>query len=815
MKHTIHRLALSNIRQNKSRSVLMILSIFLTTLLLAAIAGVGCGMVRNNQVNAGNLFGNYVATLSRVKEDQYEMLKLRSEFTNVGRTAFVAEVDSGKAGIDIGLSFMDITAAENKNFIHALKAGILPKAENEIVASAEFFEKFGLLNAKPGDHVSIPLRRDSQSKFEEKEFIVSGVVKSPQTGTVQKSFQGFVSQKFYESLYTKEMRAYEVTLRMSEALMEAGVDCEEVLWEVAGLCGVEKDNISPNRQYLMWMYDPGTETIFGCILVALLVIVVSVSVIYNIFQVGMVQKIQEYGKIKALGATRKQMKKLILQEGMLLAVIGVPLGLPVGCGVAFLMCRVLITGSQTMAGVELTEVSVISLPLLIIVALSAFLTVRLALSHPMRVAAKTSPVEAMRYQENTSRGKGVRKGRKRISVFGMTLSNMLANRRRTISTICTMGLSCVLFVSLSNLAGNIDNKFEARRNVEYGQFSIELDYRLNDTAYPENNLCQIQKNNPLGEEFQEKMKAIPGVTEVKSRKCFEVENISLDSMDADGAYTTISVLDREGFERYGKGSVLGIVNYDEVAAADGILYGYSHFMEDYGYEIGQQIQMKDMTGSGSVFEGEIMGAFGSAPGAWVITQDTFDKLGITEDLTNIVWVDCEQKDKTSVKEAIEELVAGMEYVETDSYDRALKQSQYTSRIMQSGVYMFLGLLGVIGFLNMANTIITGAVTRKRELGVLQAVGMTNRQLNWMMQLEGIFFSAGTAAVSLLIGSPLGYVLFSYAKEKHFYGLNEYHFPLKEISLMILAIVLLQASLSFLLSRNLRKESLVERIVYQG
>lgn len=99
--------------------------------------------------------------------------------------------------------------------------------------------------------------------------------------------------------------------------------------------------------------------------------------------------------------------------------------------------------------------------------------------------------------------------------------------------------------------------------------------------------------------------------------------------------------------------------------------------------------------------------------------------------------------------------------------------------------------------------------------MLQAVGMTNRQLNWMMQLEGIFFSAGTAVISLIIGSPLGYALFCYARELHFYGLNEYHIPLLEIGVMILAIVLLQSSLSFLLSRNLRRESLVERISYQG
>lgn len=815
MRRTIHELALSNVRQNKSRSILMILSIFLTTLLLTAIAGVGCGSVRNNRVNAGNLFGNYVATLSRVTEEQYEMLGLRSEFTHVGRKTYVAQVDSGKAGIDMELSFMDIAAAENTNFDHLLKVGALPIAENEIAASAEFFEKLGLVDALPGDSVLIPLRKDSQSKFEEKEFVVSGVIKSLQPGTVQKAFQGIVSQEFYESLYPEEMRSYEVTLRLNDTIMEEGGDYEEIVWEAAGLCGVEKETISPNKPYLQWVYEPGTETVMGCILIGLLVIVVSVAVIYNIFQVGMVQKIQEYGKIKALGATRKQMRKLILQEGMLLAIVGIPLGLLAGCGVATVMCRKLIATSQTMLGVELEDVSAISLPLLLVVALSAFLTVRLALSHPMRVAAKTSPVEAMRYQENTSRGRSVRKGRRSISVFGMTLSNLSANRRRTVSTICTMGLSCVLFVSLSNLAGNIDNKFEARRYVEYGQFSVSLDWSLDDMAYPEKNLCQIQKNNPLGAEFQEELKAVPGVTEVKSRKCFEVENLSLSSMDADGPYTDICVLDREGFERYGKGSVLGNVDYDDVAAVDGIVFGYSHFIADYGYQIGQQIEMKDLTGGKAVYQGEIMGSFGSAPGAWVITQDTFDKLGITEDVTEIVWADCKQKDKSSVENAIQELVAGMEYVETDSYDSAIKQVQYSTKMTQGGIYALLGLLGVIGFLNMANTIITGAVTRKRELGVLQAVGMTNRQLNWMMQMEGIFFSAGTVAISLIVGSPLGYALFCYARELHFYGLNEYHIPVMEIGLMILAIVLLQASLSFLLSRNLRRESLVERISYQS
>ncbi len=816
MKHTIHGLALSNVRQNRFRSILIILSIFFTTLLLTAIAGFGSGMAEHNRRNAGNFYGNYCGTFNRVTEEQYENIKLRSEFTHVGKTAYAAQVNPGERNIDMRLTFMDAQAAENINFMYSLKAGTLPQKESEIVASSEFFAYLGLKDANPGDHVIIPYRRDNQTPFEEKEFIVSGVVKSQKMGTIQKSFQGYISQEFYESLYPEEMRFYGVTFQFSESVKVNGDNCEETIIELGERCGIAKKNISPNEMYLMWSYNPGSETVVGCVFIALLVIVVSVAVIYNIFQVGMVQKIQEYGKIKALGATKRQMKKLILREGIFLSAVGIPLGLLAGCGVAHILFQQMIVRvNERIMDVEMTNASVVSLPMLALVALAALLTIRLALARPMRVAAKISPVEAIRYQESASRKSGVRKGRKKISVLGMTLSGLSANRTRTSSTMITMGLSCVLFVALSHFAGNMDNEFEARRSVEYGQFSIELDWDLNDKAYPENNLFNIQLENPLGTRLQEQLKAIPGVTEVRSRKLFAVENKSFGEMDEEGSRTTICVLDREGFERYGKGSVLGTVDYDEVSERDGIVYGFSYFMEDYGYELGQDVVMKDLTEGQAVYQGTLMGSLGSAPGSWVITEETFKKLGIKEDVTEKIWIDCREQDKAKVEEAVQELLAGVTHIETDSYDSAMKVVKAGTNLMQWGIYAFLGLLGIISFMNMANTIITAVVTRKRELGVLQAVGMTNRQLNQMLQLEGILISAGTVIISLVLGSPIGYALFRYAKELHIYGINEYHVPWMEIGIMILAILLLQGTLSFLLSRNLRKESLVERISYQG
>lgn len=93
--------------------------------------------------------------------------------------------------------------------------------------------------------------------------------------------------------------------------------------------------------------------------------------------------------------------------------------------------------------------------------------------------------------------------------------------------------------------------------------------------------------------------------------------------------------------------------------------------------------------------------------------------------------------------------------------------------------------------------------------------MTNRQLDRSLQLEGIFFSAGTATVSLAAGLPLGYALFRYGKAQAFIGIGIYHFPLWEVLFLFLLIAVMQMVLSFALSRNVKKESVVDRIRYQG
>lgn len=116
-------------------------------------------------------------------------------------------------------------------------------------------------------------------------------------------------------------------------------------------------------------------------------------------------------------------------------------------------------------------------------------------------------------------------------------------------------------------------------------------------------------------------------------------------------------------------------------------------------------------------------------------------------------------------------------------------------------------------MNMANTLITSIVTRKKELGIFQAIGMTAKQVRRMLQMEGLIFTGGTLVIALTLGNVIGYYLFLKCKETGMIGLNDYHLPLSEILVMAGILLLLQMVLSAVMSRKFQKESVVERIRY--
>lgn len=807
---TITEIAKANVKKDRTRSILIIISIALTTLLLTAVSGAGYGIIRLQLVNAAELYGEFYGVYRDVTMESIEEMRRYAAFEEIGLSADYAEVDSDKTLI---LTCMDEKARAMSHAENAIVEGRYPEAENEIAAAPMFFRQLGVEDPRIGDRVTIALRTDLRSTYKPEEFVICGLLRQ---GEIETDFMAAcTSVKYYEKSVAAADRRYKVLFSLDESLDLTFDNSEEVMRSLAVRCGIDERDVAANNNYLHWRLNPGTETIAVCALTCAGVVFFSVIVVYNIFQVGVIQKIQEYGRLKAVGATRRQMRQIILREGMYLAGVGVPVGMLLGIAAARAALAVII--KEMNAGgitLKMTGVSVLSVPLLILMAALALVTVRIALRKPMRVVASVSAVEAMRYMDAAGAG-GLRRGRHELNVVTLTLANLASHKKRTVSTILTMGLSCVLFVVLANWLGNMDAEYMARAEVWHGQFQLQLQFRLEDEAYPENNLDHILRANPLDEELVQRIWAIPGVTDVRTQRIVYAEQTDAAGERTGDVYG-ILVLGREDFDRAVRNDEVEGLDYDAMSAQDAVCYGTEFYLEDGGFEIGGTYHFSLYDGvQEKVWNPQMIASFRYLGANMAMTRDTYEKMGFTGDTNCDIWIDCAPADTAAVREALERLAEGAEHIRIDSYQDQLAIAKLSTRVTKLSVYLICVIVAFISFMNMANTMITSIVTRKQEFGVLQAVGMTNRQLDQSLQLEGILLSAGTAAVSLVAGIPLGYALFRYCKSNSFAGLGIYHFPVREVLFLLLFMGVLQTVLSFVLSRNVKRESLVERIRYHG
>lgn len=807
---TTTEIAKANVKKDRTRSILIIISIALTTLLLTAVSGAGYGIIRLQLVNAAELYGEFYGVYRDVTMESIEEMRRHAAFEEIGLSADYAEVDSDKTLI---LTCMDEKARAMSHTENAIVEGRYPEAENEIAAAPMFFRQLGVEDPRIGDRVTIALRTDLRSTYKPEEFVICGLLRQ---GEIETDFMAAcTSVKYYEKSVVAADRRYKVLFSLDESLDLTFDNSEEVMRSLAVRCGIDERDVAANNNYLHWRLNPGTETIAVCALTCAGVVFFSVIVVYNIFQVGVIQKIQEYGRLKAVGATRRQMRQIILREGMYLAGVGVPVGMLLGIAAARAALAVII--KEMNAGgitLKMTGVSVLSVPLLILMAALAFVTVWIALRKPMRVVASVSAVEAMRYMDAAGAG-GLRRGRHELNVVTLTLANLASHKKHTVSTILTMGLSCVLFVVLANWLGNMDAEYMARGEVWHGQFQLHLQFRLEDEAYPENNLDHILRANPLDEELVQRIWAIPGVTDVRTQRIVHAEQTDAAGERTGDVYG-ILVLGREDFDRAVRNDEVEGLDYDAMSAQDAVCYGTEFYLEDGGFEIGKTYHFSLYDGvQEKVWNPQMIASFRYLGANMAMTRDTYEKMGFTGDTNCDIWIDCAPADAAAVREALERLAEGAEHIRIDSYQDQLAIAKLSTRVTKLPVYLICVIVAFISFMNMANTMITSIVTRKQEFGVLQAVGMTNRQLDQSLQLEGILLSAGTAAVSLVAGIPLGYALFRYCKSNSFAGLGIYHFPVREVLFLLLFMGVLQTVLSFVLSRNVKRESLVERIRYHG
>lgn len=836
--NTVFTLAISRLRFHKSRTLLTGIAIMLTTMLLTAIGTIGIASFNMNRQAV--LGSDYHAVFDGLTPDQADVLSKHINVEAMSTMEIFADIVNGKVNgaLIYREPVRDNRLTDNDSVFGPLQmeSGHYPEAEDEICSSPVFFRRIG---AEPviGGKVTLSFRVNGKGEILTKEFTISGLLPDVEiaegiddsrvmySAHVSKALLNQYNQNdMYKPILNAHLRVYgegELTYNeITDRIHTVGTDI-----------GLSEENVILNKEYLHIMTDPDMDVIAVVAAISLIVILFSTLVIYSIYYVGVITDVQEIGKLKAIGASKQQIAKLFYCQGALVSAFAIPFGLLIGFLLPYFLFPVVVwklsssainSNARNAAKALLGQIHMFSPPFLLLVAIAVLITVWLSLLKPIRMAKKVSPVEAIRYQENTTHAK-TRRGHRAVKVSTLTFANLTRNKRRTAVTILTMGLSCVLFICVSAVLSSVSAEDLARREIPEGDFRISLDYSLNDKEYPANNLDSLVQQAYFNEDFLAQLSAIEGVEKIErahgkiSSSDGGKSAMYLD-LDGEPIRITLSYFTREDLDELNKNLVRGTIDYDRMTANREVLCTHEYTFNECGLSLGDVFPLTLYDGGREIPLTVTLTALTEPDGNYpllIVTEDTWKELGLAYDPTTDIYLYVKNSQYDSVKDALTDIVAENEHFQLYSMDVEMMIGRSSVGLIVYPCYLLLVLIAVIGFINLINTMITSIVTRKKELGILQAIGLSDRQLVNMLAGEGLVFTTGTLLISLTLGNLAGYLLFRWAKESHFMSVSRYHYPLWES--IGLAVVLLggQLLINRFMRKNVEKESLIDRIRNDG
>ena len=820
-------LAKSRLRYYKSRTILTMIAIFLTAMLLNGIVTSAIGIADANR----QFFvkqGNWHAGFLHLNDEEVDLLSNHLEVESLEISEIVAEINYGKMSGYLGYS-----KTIREGIYHAtgnLIEGNEPETTDEICGSAAFFERMGV-DPVVGNQITITFRPSGVNGLGDEQirtFTICGLVSAVDISDLdiddsRVTYSAAVSEAFVHEILPEDEREYRAMLRVygeEDLSYDAMADKVNVL---AQDIGVAENSISLNDLYLYMVLGPDTEMIITISIICGLVVCFAMLVIYSIYYVNVITDIQEIGKLKALGAGDKQIRKLFMREGMFCSLIAVPAGLLFGFLIPYIALPPILNWVMDVSvmAVTIDRPKMFSLPLTLIVAAVAFAAVYLSLIKPIRIAAKVSPITAIRYQESSSSRK-IRNGYKRIGTVRLCLANLSRNKKRTTITMLSMGLSWVLFMGIAAVLSSMTPENVANDVLKGAQFRIHMYYVSEDTVYPENTLNYLQIRNLFGAEMVEKIKALDGVDEV-NRKITILARVedAPDGFDSSvGNPATMRTVEESDINSLQEDLKRGRLDYEEMTAENGIIWTSDYWLDESGLAIGDQVNLTLYDGDKEIpFTGTLVASLNISDSTFLVTKETFDKIGVETDPTTDLFITMKgpalgpvyEKRYETVKEAIAEMIADEEKLSLYSWDEEVELGRMQTATIRYPVYALLILIAVISLMSLINTMIISITTRKRELGMLQAVGLSDKQLVRMLSGEGLFFTAGTLVLAFTVGNALGYWLFNRAKEMLMFGISDYHYPMLETLLLCIALIIGQLLIVAFVKKRIGKESLIDRI----
>lgn len=505
----VTKTALANFRRNKSRNILVGIAVLLTTILLTAVPMVLFGgfVIENEAIK--EIYPTYHAMYRNVDEKTAEKMEEDSRIKEIGFREDPAYMIAKNEDIVISMVYADeMVCRENRL---NLTKGRLPKKEDEIVVTRGLLKKMGL-EGEIGDRITVPYQvseDDGLSLAHEQEFTITGFQPDSKESEEKGIYSAMVSKAFADSVIPKGQHAYRLYVKLAGVDRKVTDEIEAMIKELGEDYGIQERDIVANSDMLTATYkDPAIY--MGLAGFLLVTVFAGVITIYSIYYVSMLGKVQEYGKLRAIGATRKQIRKLVFREGFAVAGITVPIGLLLGSISSVQIMKAVVRHgistenilSETMKQLlEDGKVSIIQPWILVLATVVAFATVYLALLRPMKIASRITAIEVIRYQgEKTKKRRAgkkekqrkERKGYEELSIGKLTLSNLGRNKKRTAITITALGMTGIFFITVATLLSCVNPKTMTEEEIR-SDVCVSINNWIGDKMHPEREIQNIQK----------------------------------------------------------------------------------------------------------------------------------------------------------------------------------------------------------------------------------------------------------------------------------------------------------------------------------
>lgn len=742
---------------NKMRNLCIIIAVILTTVLFTtAFSSVFYFKNSIQTAELENAGWTAHGAVRDVTDEQYTLMQQSRVISDISYYIHLGYMEEADQTAEIEIQYCEETMASW--MYYDIIEGHMPEKENEIVVSTQFLENKGL-TFKEG--MKLGLQYSINGNRQSSEFIVCGVYDCLATS----SMVAFISEPFLikmlDELEGETILDSALGQKVVEVMFPNTVHMEQNMKQFLQESNADQNDWILNEVYLS-VANPATDLIFVMICIVILIMLCGYFIIYNIYYISVMQDTRFYGALVTLGFSENEIGLIIRSMTNILCAISIPLGLVVGFFVSISFLPQLLATY----GTDITN----ALPnpfIFVFASLFSYITVIISSRKPRKLAAKISPIEAKNYV-NVKNSKNIKdkKSRKSYRLYAIAWKNAMNERKKAIMICCSLSLCIILtslFYSISN-GVNLD---------VFLKDAISCDYIIGSEQY----FNKVGgRYTSLDKDMLENVKQWEGVS-ASGGASVKTVDINLDGK----AFTKFSeIVGSEGINEehtmmsdvYGvddlifqKISVLdGELDLEKFKTGDYLVAGC--FVESNGtlscYDVGDKVKIN--SGNGEEKEYTVL-AIGDIP--YDVSMRRHYAYSVDLYLPSREWVnkmmiedyyiyayDVENGYESAWDNNMSKLKQENNNISYESKMTYKNQFEgFMNAILTLGICVSI-ILGVIGLLNFINSIYNSIYNRKRELAIMQSMGMTRTQIYGTLIFEGGYYML----ISLAVGFGVGLVL---------------------------------------------------------